>query len=543
MSFPLKKATTQKCMHKVAVFPPDTSMHTRSKSLISPRLMFLDTNKLNSYLNTRTTIVFLVLLAAVIRLSLISSAHFFGDEALFYHVISQIREGAAFPLLGPAVTGGVAKHPGPLFFYLMSLSQFFSKTPEAANVEVALLGALTVGFFFSAMKDMFGAFAAFISSVMMACAPWSILYADRIWNSNTVIFFVTVALWSAVKVVKKPDSRWIALFLLSCAVMPQFHLSVPVAWVGLVVLILPVWKKWNWKWIGAGLVLTLLAYAPYLSYEFQSGFSNLKALLSENSGAGVHQRYKIFLYAFRFFTLDVSYFQLSGSLGGMSEPLSLKTALLGSYEQPFHWWRLLALLSSFVLSGWIYISAFRGRKYLGAFWTAFVAAMTAEFILITITSKPFFPHYLVTILPFFFALIAALAQRMQDSPTARKWAIPLIVIFCVGGVEASVSVSRSVEAKNGLAVQRQVIEMITHDEMTEHWPERTNVGLELGFTGFLAGYSILSQDVYHGDIRIGPIMENGPRYSLWESGPFTEHLDQSRIRPVDSGRLSLYRWK
>jgi hypothetical protein len=155
--------------------------------------MFLDTSKLNNRFNSRAALVLLILFSAVVRLSLISSAHFVGDESLFFHVISLIRSGEAFPLLGPAVTGGVAKHPGPLFFYLMSVSQFLSRTPEAANAEVAILGALTVGIFFAAMKEMFSAASAFVAGAMMACAPWSILYADRIWNSNVVIFFVTVA--------------------------------------------------------------------------------------------------------------------------------------------------------------------------------------------------------------------------------------------------------------------------------------------------------------------------------------------------------------
>jgi hypothetical protein len=506
--------------------------------------MFLDISKLNSHLNTRATLVLLVLFAAAIRLSLISSAHFIGDESLFYHVIAGIRDGAAYPLLGPAVTGGVAKHPGPLFFYLMSLSQFFSRTPEAANAEVAILGAVSVGFFFSAMKHMFDSASAFVASLMMSSAPWSILYADRIWNSNTVIFFVCVAFWAAVKIIKNPSSRWIALFLLTCAVMPQIHLSVPVAWAGLLVMILPVWKKWNWKWIGVGLALTLIVYLPYLYSEVHSGFANLKALRSENmSGAGIHQRYKIFLYAFRFFTLDVSYFQMGGSQGGLGELLSMKTALVGFEDQPFSFWRLFALLSSFLLSVLIYLSAFRFRGHLGIFWKAFLATIIADVLLLTITSKPFFPHYLVTVLPFFFALIAAFVHRMEISTQFRKWAVPLAVIFCVGGVEASVQVSKNIEARNGLAVQRQVIELMAQDEANEHWPPQTNVGLELRFKGFLQGYAVLAQDVYHVDFRIGPIMENGPRYSLYVSGPFTEHLDPTRLRLVDSGKLSLYRWK
>jgi hypothetical protein len=495
----------------------------------------------------KSVVFLLVGLAAIIRLCLISTSHFVGDEALFYHTISQIREGVLFPELGPAVTGGGAKHPGPLFFYLMSLSQFISRTPEAANAEVAILGALSIGFFWSAMKTVLGAFPAFVASLMMACAPWSILYADRIWNSNVIIFFVSIAFWAATQIHRKADSRWIALFVTTCAVMPQIHLSVPIAWLGLMAMILPQWRKWNWRWIAVGVVVSVLFYAPYLDFELRTGFSNLKALLSENSHLpGARYSYEILFYAFRFFTLDVSYFELNGSWGGLSEWVSLKTAFTGSLARPFNVFCFLAFVSSLFLSGLIYAKAFQYRKYLGIFWWAFVVGVGADIVLLTVTPKPFFPHYLVTILPFFFALIGGLAHWMESRPKHYRAVWGLILVFCVGGVQASIAVSRNLDGKNGLRVQRQVIEIIDADRVRENWPPGTTVGLRLNYTGFLSGYQVLLEDIYQTPWGINwdpkAVVRGGPEpaYVLVEN----VHLrggNPVNMHALDLDGLTLYR--
>jgi len=462
----------------------------------------------------RALIVLLIFVAALIRLFLISSSRFTGDEALFYQAAVQIHDGTLFPLLGPAVTGGAARHPGPLFYYLMAISQFFSRTPEAANAEVAILGAFSVGFVWAGVRALLGFFPAIIAALLMAFSPWSILYSDRIWNANVIIFLVSVAFWAAVKVYQTPQSRWIALLIAISGIMPQFHLSVPVVWLSLIVMVAPRWRQWNWKWAITGVVVGLLGYIPYLEYELQSGFGNLRALQAENIHySGDIQSYEAVLYAFRFLTLDTTYHELMGYWGGLSDASSFH-ALLGSPIRPFHILRFFALVSSGVLAALVYFFAFRDRKYLGIFWRAFWVGMVADIALMTLTRKPFYPHYLTPMLPFFFALVAALAHKMQTNIKLRRWCIALICIFCAGGLEASVSVSRNLDLRNGLATQRQVIDLILSDAQRENWPAGTQIGLRLGFPGYIDGYPVLLEESYRSAFTISSaakaVAENGP---------------------------------
>jgi hypothetical protein len=495
----------------------------------------------------RALIVLLVFVAAMVRLFLISSSRFTGDEALFYQAAVQIHDGTFFPQLGPAVTGGAARHPGPLFYYLMSISQFFSRSPEAANAEVAILGAFSVGFVWAAVRSMLGFFPAFIAALLMAFSPWSILYSDRIWNANVIIFLVSVAFWAAVKVYQTPQSRWIALLIAVSAVMPQFHLSVPVVWLSLLVMIAPKWKQWNWKWAVLGVLIGVVGYIPYLEYEFQSGFANLRALQAENIHySGDIQSYEAVLYAFRFFTLDTTYHELMGYWGGLSDASSIHALFYGSPIRPFNIFRLFALLSSLVLAGLIYFYAFRERKYLSIFWRAFLVGMVADIALMTLTRKPFYPHYLTPMLPFFFALIAGLAHRMQTNVRLRQCCIVLISIFCVGGLEASVSVSRNLDLRNGLATQREVIDLVLSDAQRENWPPGTQIGLRLGFPGYIDGYPVLLQESYRSSYRISSAARGvsptaaTPAYYLVQ---LPDGESDSRGRKIGDDGLVLFRLK
>jgi 4-amino-4-deoxy-L-arabinose transferase-like glycosyltransferase len=502
-------------------------------------------NRIWTALNSRTAIGLLILVAALIRLSLICTSRFTGDEAIFYQAAVHIRDGIAFPELGPAVTGGVARHPGPLFYYLMSLSQFFSRTPEAANAETAILGALSIGFLWDAVRRVLGTFPAFLAALLMTFSPWAILYADRIWNANVIIFLVAVAFWAAVRVYQKPGSRWIAMVIALSAIMPQFHLSVPVVWLALIALMLPNWRRLrelNWGFVALGVAIAVLGYAPYLHSELQSGFANLKALRAENLHLeGRRQFYKVPIYAFRFFTLDTTYHELMGYWGGLHELSALKAAFVGSPVRPFSVFRLIALVASIVLAVMIYLSAFRERRFLGLFWRAFWIGICTNILLLAITPKAFYPHYLTPMLPFFFAISAGLAHQLEWDHRLRKWLVPVLCIFCIGGVEASVSISRNLDQRNGLKTQRQVIRWILEDAAREGWQPSARIGLHLDFPGYLEGYSVLLEESYRSRLQVSDRAEGAPQYVLAVKPPTRSAGDYREAHVLEDAGLIFYR--
>lgn len=444
--------------------------------------------------------------AAAVRLSLVRTSRFASDEAGFFATIRDLVEGRAFPLLGPPLSGGAARHPGALFFYLTAPSQLAWPTPEAANAWVALLGAAGVWLFWSAMRRVDEGGAA-IAGVAMAFSPWSVLYADRLWNSNVVGLFVALAFWAAVRVREAPGTRWAALLTFSSLVMPQVHMSAPVAWAALAALVGR--RRINLRWGALGAGAAGLLYAPYLASELMTGGANLANFLGEASRERARFPREVPLYLARFLTLDVSYHEVVAGSWPVPEADLVRVALWGSAVRPFHPLRLLALALSLVLAGLAVASALRRPEW-RPFGRALLAGALADVALLGWSGKTFFPHYVQLLLPFAFSAFAMLPKR--------PFVVALVAAFCLGSLDASWSISWREDAKNGLVVQRRVIERLL--------PEG-RVRLGLGFPGSLFTYATLSQRAYGGRLRFG---DSGPAYLLLENG---------RVPPGEVGRADL----
>jgi hypothetical protein len=227
------------------------------------------------------------------------------------------------------------------------------KAPEAQYAFVEVLGAVTVGVFWHAMRRPFGERAALFAGLLMAFSPWSALYADRTWNPNVAPLALNLALLAALRLREDPRSKWLCAFLPLSAVMAQLHMSAPVAWVGLLVLVAGTVRSWRRRWVVVGGALVVALYIPLLAHELSTGFSNTRNILAET--VGNQERHPtsflwIPVYAVRFLSLDVTYHELTGYWGGPDEVACVKAAFLGSPPRPFHPLRLLAFLSSLLLA-------------------------------------------------------------------------------------------------------------------------------------------------------------------------------------------------
>jgi 4-amino-4-deoxy-L-arabinose transferase-like glycosyltransferase len=415
--------------------------------------------------------VLVFLCALVMRLSLLYTARFGGDEALFFRIGMDIVELKSWPLLGTQITDGRGLLPGPAFLYLMALPLVFVRAPEAQYAFVEVLGACTVLLFWHAMRRPFGERAAFFAGMLMSFSPWSTLYADRTWNPNVLPFFVVLALLAALRVRDDPRSRWLAVFLPACAVMPHFHMSAPVAWAGLAVLVAPTVRRWDRKWLAWGLAISFVLYIPLLANEIHTGFGNTRNIFAETVGntAG-HERHAtsflwIPVYALRFLTLDATYHELTGYWGGPDEVACLKAAWLGTPPRPHHPLRVLALACSLVLAG---LAFWRARRAWRSPWLlAFAAALVVNMALLGLAGKQVFGHYVTNLFPFVFVVYAALGRVLDARTRMRAVIVALGLVFCIGGAEVTWMVSRRVDARIGLEVHRKTMERIGEDAARE----------------------------------------------------------------------------
>ena len=311
--------------------------------------------------------------AAALRLALVQTARFTGDEARDYQIGMDIAHGVRFPMLGPVITSGQAQLPGPFSYWLIALPQLLTRAPEAGNVFFELMGAAMVWMFWYALRRPFGEAAAAFAAVMMAFSPWSALFADRVWNPNAFLVFAGLALLAAVKLRERPDSPWAAVLPVACLVLPQLHSSAPVVWLALVPLAWGSIRRWNRRWLAVGIVVAALLYIPLAIHEARTGFGNARAFIAETLGghkkhaAGANLSFLLSpIYCLRFLTLDVTYHELSGYWGGLNESAAWQALWQGSPARPFHPLRLLALLASLALVAIAAAAAIRaalGRRH------------------------------------------------------------------------------------------------------------------------------------------------------------------------------------
>jgi hypothetical protein len=503
--------------------------------------------------------------AAALRLALAQSARFTGDEARDYQIGMDIARGVRFPMLGPVITSGAAQLPGPFSYWLIAFPQLFSRAPEAGNVFFELMGAAAVWMFWYALRRPFGEAAATFAAALLAFSPWSALYGDRVWNPNAFLVLASLALLAAAKLRERPGSAWAAVLPAACLVLPQLHSSAPVVWLAVLPLVWGTMRRWNRRWLALGLVVAALLYVPLAIHEAQTGFGNARAFIAETVGGhkktapGASLSFLLSpIYCLRFLTLDVTYHELSGYWGGLNEAAAWHALWSGSPARPFHPLRLLALLASLalvLLAAAVTTHAALTRRHARAAaaappptggeslrpfaWSALVAVV-ADVGLLALTSKQVFAHYVTPALPFVFFLFAAGARAAFAQPRLKIAFVALAAIVCAGGIEATLSISRRIDGRNGLAVHRAVTRRVLDDCAAAGRPlAACPARLDFAFVGMTYTYGIFARTALGTPIR-WEVTPSGLAYRLQKTSD-PPPSGAAGFPITTSGPVNLYR--
>ena len=183
-----------------------------------------------------------------------------------------------------------------------------------------------------------------------------------------------------------------------------------------------------------------------------------------------------------------------------------------------------------------------GGQSLRPFAIAALVAVVADVGLLAVTSKQVFAHYVTPTLPFVFVVFAAGARAAFADRRLKVALLALAAIVCVGGVEATLSISRRVDGRNGLAVHRAVARRVLDDCAAQararaDCPAR----LDFGFPAMLYTHGIFARVALATPIR-------------WEANPngFAYRLQKREDPPPPGagafpttalGPVNLYRLK
>ncbi len=455
--------------------------------------------------------LFLVLIGVLFRFWAAEHARFTGDESDYWARSLRLARLQEIPVYGPEITGSEAHLPGPAYYYLMAIPQSFGVSPRWGAGFVVLLHGLCGFLLFLVARAARGERAGILGLVLWMFAPWDVLYADRIWGSCVVPVWGTLALYGALRAKERPAWQGVVLFL--CLVLPQLHLSVPVLWLAVLVIVLlrrpEKWSKWS---LGVGLALAVLIYLPPLSSELRHDFANFRTMLAKSGGAEPWEVVKklpsqVFGYAVGYASAEIGYHFNRGYWGGGFDDWAAYGSVAGWKKWAnFHggWAPLLAISLLLALWGWMAALVRTGRQLrqatqdktpvrLEAVLTlAILVGLAVGVALMMGAKKRYFPHYANILMPL--ALWPVVASL--DAAWAKyRWLVgPALAASALVMVANCIRYYTQIDALNGLGPTLAMVDRVTQE----------NGPVNLRFSHFYNQYAwaMLAENLYRRPLRV-----------------------------------------
>ena len=416
---------------------------------------------------TRIGLIAAVMIAAVgVRLWSAWHARFSGEEAAFWNTAVGIARGESFPALGHSVSGTRALHPGPLFFWIIAASQVFVTSPFVGNAAVSLFGlfgALVMARTLGRATIAAGAGPTTTPGVapwshaigpllflLVAASPWWVVYSNSTWPSyvvtGTAACFVA-ALW---RVAAHPRSRAIGPLAFILVAGFQLHLSLLHFWpLTAAVLVVARQRRFNRRWLAAGVLLAVACYVPYVVSELRTHFSNTRLLLAKSQGGRREARalLELYLYFLGFPTTDISYLWQHGfwqPFDALAFWGGTGVAQTGAFFRDiggaaFLWlmhvlgWLVSA--AALVVGGVRLVAGWRrGVRRPDAATTLYLVALLDIAVFYALSGKGGYAHYVGVLLPIAYVPVAALLAWLARWRAGRVAVAVYLAVFALAGV-------------------------------------------------------------------------------------------------------------
>lgn len=218
-------------------------------------------------------IAILIIIIFYFRIYHATLGWFIHDSARDMRFAYAIATGKAYPCIGP--TAGGVFYLGPFYYYMLSLPLFFVKNITGAHYFIAFLNALSVILNFIFVKRFFGRNTAIISSLLYASFPFSVITGRNMWNvallpTFNILFFLSLFCWLNGK------KYFLIVFLPLFSILTQLH-AINLCFLVILVIAFFINKKgFCVRYFLIGLGLSIIPYLPYLYYEINHGFEDLR---------------------------------------------------------------------------------------------------------------------------------------------------------------------------------------------------------------------------------------------------------------------------
>ena len=229
-----------------------------------------------------------LLLAAILavgawlRFSHLDLLEFQGDEAFAAQLALGFVKHGKLPLAGLMSSVGVTNPP--LFSYLLIPMFAISENPVVVSCCIATLGLAAVGMTWHIGRKYYGPTAGLVAAAFFAVSPWAVIYSRKIWAQDFVPVFATATMWAVHSIVlgSRPKAIFWCVLLPLCVV--QIHFSGLALTVAVVVTLLWLRPKIDWRFAVGGLVVAIITMIPYFKFQQAHNWSDFKQAMNAVGG-------------------------------------------------------------------------------------------------------------------------------------------------------------------------------------------------------------------------------------------------------------------
>lgn len=335
---------------------------------------------------------------------------FLADQGRTGIVIFEAFSTHTLPLVGPPVLTG--QHLGPIFYYLVSPAFLLANFhPLGPAFFMAGLGVLSVLIVYYLGRKLFGFWIGFFVAALFCVSSTLITQTRTLWDPTPIPFFVTLFILSIYKVYEEKNFRWLLVTGVVTGILIQLHYPniffVPLGLLFVLYLARSEGKKGSIgkiiRWSFRGLLGFLITIFPFLLYEMQHSFADLREVVLiflTRSGSDVVAT----PYYEKVFDVSVRLFQ---SVLPVNQPWIQAVLITVSICLPFlrkNFWHV--LFASWFVVGVLAISLYKGT---------------------------IFDHYLSFLLPIPFFLIGSLVKVISVR-IPKKILVGVAVLFVIANL-------------------------------------------------------------------------------------------------------------
>jgi len=297
---------------------------------------------------------------------------------------------------------------------------------------------------------------------------------DRIWLSNAAPVLGMLTYYAAYKWDSSP--KWQILFIVSAVILPQFHMSAPVLWIGAVALILlKKNRKISIATVLYALLICIVIYSPYIYHEILHNFSNTIAILNKGGGRESAANLfwiplKVFGNGILFSSSEIGYHFSRGYWGGFNYG-EYYFSVKGLNRFFMNNGPLLSLITIFTVllstMSWVttlgsmtssFIKAIKSRDIRSVssehkVTLSFLVSLTAGAFLLIIAKKPYYPHYINLLMPLLIIPVALFLDTITKKLKEKEGYIAvtaIVVIIMISMASNSMRYYLNIDALNGL---------------------------------------------------------------------------------------------